>query len=193
MSTPFKLAITGAHSTGKSTFLDQLEVLATGRGLQVGRIGGLARRARDFGWPILADHTVESTLWIMAEGLRLEAELSRSCDVILVDRPPLDALAYLKAGLLVSGRSVRPERLERLHDLARLSTEDYDLVVLTVLDPAVALGNGRDQDVPLRLAADRYVGELVAAIAPTATALRHGGIAEVLTVAEQAIDARRSS
>lgn len=191
MTTPFKLAITGAHSTGKSTFLDALASRLTARGLGVGRIGGLAVRARDLGFPILADHTIDSSLWIMAEGLRLEAELSLTCDVILVDRPPLDALAYLKAGLLVSGRSLPLDRLARLHALAQLSIQDYDQVVVTILEPAVALGAGRDQDPRLRSAADRYIAELAAEMAPDAVHLSHGGAPDVLATVERAIVAAR--
>ena len=191
MTTLFKFAITGTHSTGKSTFLDALEARLGARGLRVGRIGSLAVRARELGFPILTEHSIESSLWIMAEGLRLEAELSLSCDIILVDRPPLDALAYLKAGLSISGRSLPADRMTRLHSLARLSIEDYDKVVMTVLDPIVAIGAGRDQHVGLRSEADRYIAELVAEMAPRALRLTHGEAPEVLTAVEQAIlDAR---
>jgi hypothetical protein len=189
---PFKLAITGAHSTGKSTFLDALDARLTARGVRVGRIGGLAKRARDLGFPILANHTIESTLWIMAEGLRLEAELSLACDVILVDRPPLDALAYLKAGLEVSGGVADEARLARLHDLARASTSDYGIMVLTILDPAVTLGEGRDRDVALRAAADRQVAALIAELAPTAMHLEIGAESRALDSAERAALAHRA-
>lgn len=192
MSDLFKLAITGAHSTGKSTFLDALHTRLQARGLRVGRIGGLAKRARDLDFPILANHTIDSTLWIMAEGLRMEAELSLSCDVILVDRPPLDALAYLRAGLEVSGRTVPADRLARLHDHARASAGDYDLTVLTVLDPGVPLGEGRDGDPVLRAAADRHVAALVAEFAPCALRLQMGAEKHVLETVEQAILAHRA-
>lgn len=186
MRGPFKLAITGAHSTGKSTFLETLDARLAARGLRVGRIGGLAKRARDLGFPILANHTIDSTLWIMAEGLRLEAELSLACDVILVDRPPLDALAYLRAGLEVSGRTVAEGRLARLHDFAGASTRDYGIVVVTILDPAVPLGEGRDGDAALRTAADRQAAALANELAPSAIRLELGAQSCVLEAAEQA-------
>lgn len=192
MNGPFKLAITGAHSTGKSTFLDELAARLTSHRLRVGRVGQLAKRARAVGFPILADHTIDSTLWIMAEGLRMEAELSLSSDVILVDRPPLDALAYLRAALEVSGRTVQDGRLARLHDLARASTSDYGMVVLTVLNPTIRLGDGRDRDPALRAAADQHVAALTADLAPAALRLDMGAESQVLDAAEQAALAHRA-
>lgn len=187
MNVPRKVAITGAHSTGKSTFLDGLEARLGGRGLRVGRVQGLAKRARALGFPILTEHTIESTLWLMAEGLRIEAELSLSCDVILVDRPPLDALAYLHAALEISNRVIDNKRLSRLNSLARASTEDYDMLVVTTLDVTVPLGVGRDSNVAFRQAADAQVAALVKSFAPAALRLSRGEEATALAAVELAI------
>ena len=78
---PVKVGIAGTHSTGKSTFLRQLSERLEARSLQVGRINDLALRARALGFPILTEHTFESTLWIMSECMRQEAEASLTCDV----------------------------------------------------------------------------------------------------------------
>lgn len=193
MTSVFKLAITGTHSTGKSTFLDCLQKQLETHGLRVGRIGGLAVKARELGFPILTDHSIDSSLWMMAEGLRREAELSLSCDVILVDRPPLDAFAYLNAGLSITGRSLPADRLARLRALARLSIEDYDAVVMTVLDPTVALGPGRDQNVELRSEAASWITGLVKEMAPQAFRLKRDGSETLLAVVEEAILAARVS
>ena len=171
MTAPLKIAITGTHSTGKSTFLDALETRLTGHGLTVGRIGELAVKARDLGFPILAGHTIESTLWIMAEGLRREAEMSLTCDVILVDRPILDPLGYLQAALEVSGRIVAAHRLDQLRAIARAHVGDYGLLLMTVLDPEIPLGEGRDGDLAYRQAVGRHIDALVTAFAPAAQRL----------------------
>ncbi|WP_219340730.1 hypothetical protein, partial [Escherichia fergusonii] len=71
---PIKIGITGTHSTGKTSFFDAVQEALSPSHLRVVRIGDFARRARSIGFPILRDHTFESTLWIMAECLRLEAE-----------------------------------------------------------------------------------------------------------------------
>ena len=181
-----KIAIAGAHSTGKSTFLDKLDTRLSARGLRVGRVAGLAKRALTAGFPILQNHTLDSTLWLMAEGLREEAALSLDRDVILVDRPPLDALAYLLAGLKVTDRAVDEPRLSRLQDIARASTADYAVVIFTELDPNQALGPDRDPDPIFRATAAAKVSELVARLAPHALRLRHGDEDAVLSAVERA-------
>lgn len=184
MRSIFKLAVTGTHSTGKSTFLTALEARLVGRGLRVGRVDNLAVRARALGFPILAGHTIESTLWIIAECLRQEAELSLTRDVILVDRPVLDAVGYLMAAIEVSGRSVDENRVARLLDIVRAHIGDYNLLIKTVLDPSIPLGDGRDTNEALRQAADRHIAELVAKFAPAAAYLESGQHDVIMDLAE---------
>jgi len=150
MRIPVKVAITGTHSTGKSTFLNELESNLTSSGVIIGRIDDLARRARELGFPILQDHTYESTLWIMAEALRQEAVLSLSCDVILVDRPLSDAFGYLITALNSSDREIPRCQLDELESMALKHSQSYDFLVATVLDPSIALGDGRDSNLEFR-------------------------------------------
>jgi len=104
----------GTHSTGKTTFLPRLEKELTRRGFSTKYVHDSAVNARDLGFPILRDHTFESTAWFMAEAIRLETVASLSADVILADRPVPDALGYLIAALEVTGRSLALRRLDRL-------------------------------------------------------------------------------
>lgn len=171
MEKPAKLGITGTHSTGKSTLLTKVSVELEQHGLKVGRVMDLARRARDLGFPILAEHTFESTLWIIAECMRQEAEASLNCDVILVDRPVPDALGYLLAGLELSGRTIPEKRLNGIRSIARAHTDDYDLIVATTLDENVELGEGRDTNAPFRAAVDRQIASLIAEFRPDALRL----------------------
>ena len=187
---PIKIGIAGTHSTGKSTFLAALASLLEGRGLKIGRINDLARRARDLGFPILTGHTYESTLWIMAECMRKEAEASLTCDVILVDRPVLDALGYLQAALEVTGRSVRPGRLDELKAIARAHTADYDLLVVTSLDHDVPLGEGRDQDLMFRNAAAKHIDALMLDLAPGALRMTSINVSEIVTAASEFVLSR---
>lgn len=156
---PIKIAITGTHSTGKSTFLDQVEAYLRQKDLIVERFQSIAVDARALGFPILSGHTVDSTLWIMAECMRREAVATLKADVILVDRPVSDALGYLEAALEVSGRSAQPSRMEAVRGIARAYMSEYDLIIETILDSSVPLGPGRDLDGPLRVAAARHIGE----------------------------------
>jgi hypothetical protein len=168
---PTKIGITGTHSTGKSTFLSTISRTLMELGLSVGCINDLATRAMRLGFPILTQHTYESTMWIIAEGLRQEAEASLSKDVILVDRPVFDALGYLEAALEVSGRQIDPRRLNELRTIARLHAMEYDLIIVTTFDSSVPLGPGRDQNEQFRGAAARHIAQLTSEIAPGALKL----------------------
>lgn len=159
-----KVGIAGTHSTGKSTFLEQLDSVLSAEGIAIGRVGDLAKAARDRGFPILTDHNFESTLWIMAEGMRQEAEAALSSEVILVDRPVFDALGYLYAAVEISGRSLPDRQLDELRSIAVAHAGDYDVLVMTKLDPAISLGEGRDKNHEFRVAA----GEKIRAIAEEA-------------------------
>jgi hypothetical protein len=177
---PIKIGVAGTHSTGKSSFLKALALVLQQHGLSVTTISGLAERAKAQGFPILADHTFDSTLWIMAEGLRQEAEASLCSDVILVDRPVPDALGYLLAALEVSGRKEDPMRIEELRAIARAHTGDYDVLIVTSLDPSIPLGDGRDRSAQLRDAAARHLDALVAEFAPDAWRLTASNAEELL-------------
>jgi predicted ATPase len=171
MSSPMKIAITGTHSSGKSTFLQNLEQELNGAGLRIQRIGDFARRAQGLGFPILTKHTYESTLWIMAECLRCEAEASLQSDLILVDRPLIDALGYLQAALQLSGRTLDSGRSEELMTIATAHTPDYDVLIRTALESNIEVGKGRDLDGEFRVAAATAIERLVNQIEPNALIL----------------------
>jgi hypothetical protein len=168
---PIKIGIAGTHSTGKSTFLTLIDQCLKEHDIATARIDDLATRAKTLGFPILTEHTYESTLWIMADGLRQEAEASLSKDVILIDRPIFDALGYFEAALEVSGRRADGRRLDELRTIARVHTADYDLLILTTLDPSIPLGPARDQNKEFREATARHIAVLASDMAPSALKL----------------------
>lgn len=187
---PIKIAITGTHSSGKTTFLERLSEEISRPGLRIHRIGDLARKAQDRGFPILKDHTFESTLWIMAECMRCEAEASLDNDVILVDRPVGDALGYLQAALRVTGRQLDNRRLEELTTIVTAHTPDYDVLVRTALDKTVDLGEGRDRDADFREAAADAIERLVSDIAPKALILSSDNRDKIVRRVAEAVAAR---
>lgn len=171
ISPPIKIGITGTHSTGKTTFLDALERELEHFNLRIRRLGNFASEAQALGFPILRKHTYESTLWIMAQCMRLEAEAALSADVILVDRPVIDAEGYLRAALQLTNRSIGERRLGELSAIVRGHTPEYDHLIKTSLDKKMELGAGRDQDPELREAAASWIDRLVSEIAPGALTL----------------------
>lgn len=167
-SRPYKIAVAGTHSSGKTTFLRRLEEELAGRGFSPRYVHDSAANARDLGFPILRDHTFESTAWIMAEAIRLETVASLSADVILVDRPVPDALGYLVAALEVTGRSLALDRLDRLEAMCKAWMGEYDLTFVTELNQGIPIGPGRDDDHEFRIAAGAAVARILSRIAPNA-------------------------
>jgi len=152
-----KLGVAGTHSTGKSTFLEGLEKGLTPLGLKVTTVKSLATAARDAGFPILQDQTIETALWIMSEGIRLETEASLSSDVVLVDRAIFDAIGYLKAALAISNREFDTARLHMLENIAHSYAREYDFLVLTELDETIPLGDRRNPNVNFRVLAGEKI------------------------------------
>lgn len=165
---PCKIAIAGTHSTGKTTLMRRLEDELAGRGFRPAYVHDSAVSARDLGFPILRDHTFDSTAWIMAEAIRLEAVASLTADVILVDRPVPDALGYLTAALRVTGRALPPGRLERLEAICAGWVGEYDVMLVTKLNPTIPIGPGRDDDGAFRAAAAEEIAAIMGRLAPRA-------------------------
>ena len=179
---PIRIAVAGAHSTGKSTFLSNVESRLTLRGLKIGRVSNLAQAARDLGFPILQEHVYESTLWIMAQGMRLEMEASRDTDVVLVDRPVPDALGYFLAALDVTHR--QEMRLSELRAIARAHVGYYDWLACTVLDETVELGPDRDKDQVFRRKAAESIAMLIGEFVPDAKRI---AFTDAATMVEDAV------
>lgn len=188
ISRPIKVAVTGTHSSGKTTFLERLTQEIGRPELKIRRIGDFARRAGGLGFPILREHNYDSTLWIIAECMRCEAEAALDSDVILVDRPVVDALGYLQAALELSGRTLDRRRLDALATIVRAHTPEYDVLIMTALDKDIALGEGRDTDAEFREAAAIAIESLLSDMAPVALVLRQGNRDAIArNVAEQVL------
>lgn len=158
---PFKIGVAGAHSTGKSTFILELQSRLSAEGFKVAVIRDLARGAQSAGLPILDAQTVDTAFWIVAEGIRREIEACLDHDIVLADRAVFDAVGYLEAAFAHSGRPADPDRVACVRNLAIGYSQDYDAVVVTVLNPEIPLGPGRDPDLVFR----RLAGERIQALA----------------------------
>lgn len=149
-----KIAVAGAHSTGKTTFLDTLKTVLTDRGFTVHRVGDLATEAQDLGLPILRNHTFASTMWIIAQGIAHEYALATKPSVILlVDRPVADALGYLLAALEFRHETLPRDQMEYLEHIVSFHMRTYDYVLETVVDPSMPITDdgARDLDWDYRL------------------------------------------
>ncbi|WP_169812197.1 AAA family ATPase [Nocardia xishanensis] len=159
---PVTIAVTGTHSTGKSTFLQRLADRLHRDRIQVAVVADLGAEAMERGLPILANHTWVSTLWIISRGMSLEVQAWMQADVVLVDRPVSDALGYYEAALECRGQQPNPANIYQLEELVVRHARNYDLVLRTVLDPTIPLdlSKPRGTDLGFRALADRHVAKV---------------------------------
>jgi hypothetical protein len=145
-----KIGVTGAHSTGKTTFLGLAEqaLRDAGLDLSVGKVPSFGKDAHKLGLPILKEHTGTSTLWFIGKTICAEIEQSRHHQIVLVDRPVLDAVGYLQAALKC--RKCTDPLSTEIERLSRAYSQTYDILFLTEIDASIPLGDGRDSDVDFR-------------------------------------------
>ena len=171
MVKPLRIGVTGTHSTGKSTFCEAVRRVCEARGLRVGAVGSPGQAARDLGFPILRDHTFESTMWIIAKTIGGELESGLKADVVLADRAVIDAVGYWMAALKTRNETPDPAHLKLVSNFVADYSRTYEILFMTVLDPGLPLGAGRkrDQDAAFRVLA----GESIA------SAVRHTGLSVI--------------
>ena len=160
---PMTIAVTGTHSTGKSTFLARLASGLRQLGLEVATVADLGEQAQQIGLPILHSHTYASTLWIMTRGISNEIATWPHSDVLLIDRPAPDALGYYLAALDYRTERPDPRLLGYLRGLAAGHAVHYDLIFRTTLDDSIPLGvdKVRNDNLRYRRLADRYIGRVL--------------------------------
>ncbi|GAA1313688.1 AAA family ATPase [Saccharothrix xinjiangensis] len=160
---PVVVAVTGTHSTGKSTFLARLAHELRRAQAQVCTVADLGEQAQRIGLPILHNHTWLSTQWIIVKGISDELSAWAHADVVLVDRPVADALGYYRAALACRGEQADPAVAARLERLVRDHSVYYDLLYRTTLDPHIPLGEDktRDADAEFRHLADHHVAQVL--------------------------------
>jgi hypothetical protein len=177
-----KIAVTGTHSTGKTTFVTAVQHRLETDGYTVATVSDLGAEAMQRGFPILHDHTPRSTLWIMARGISLELEAELHAQVILVDRPVPDALGYYWAALAHRNESCPRSWAEYLISLAGHHVATYDAIFKTQLDPTIPLGRDkpRDPDGHFRALADQAISDVVTELRLTCHRLTPTNHAEAL-------------
>jgi nicotinamide riboside kinase len=138
-----KVAVSGAHSTGKSTFLNRTAEILNDNGISSHIVTDLAVRCP---LPILHDHTVESTLWLVATGIAEEIAAAHDWSVVLVDRPVLDAWAYWMAVRPnIDTVSVTPQ-FKTLANTIKNWLPTYDLIYQTQIDESIPIEDDKGRE-----------------------------------------------
>ncbi|MGW4720934.1 AAA family ATPase [Nocardia sp. NPDC004260] len=160
---PVTVAVTGTHSTGKTTFLRRVTGQLHRERVEVAVVADLGAEATEHGLPILQQHTWASTLWIVSRGMSLEAQAWSRADVVLVDRPVSDALGYYEAAVEYRGDQPDHVNIDQLEQLVTRHAGHYDLILRTVLDPRIPLdlSKPRGTDPEFRSLADRHVAKVL--------------------------------
>ncbi|MGW7711610.1 AAA family ATPase [Streptomyces sp. NPDC054771] len=159
---PIRIGVLGTHSTGKTMLLKRIEMELCGHGVTVARTGRLAKRAADIGLPKMHNHTIDSTEWIITQGIADEiVGVAQGAEVILADRAPLDAIAYFNAATEFRGEPAHRLDRDRLRLLALTQVPKYNLLLATVLDPSAPVREGHDYDAQYRALVDRHVHALL--------------------------------
>jgi len=141
------LAVSGTHSTGKTTLLDSVTAVLHANGHSVKRVRDIAMEAKKQGFPILRDHTFSSTLWIMARGIALELQAGLKADFVLVDRPVVDALGYLIAALEYRHEDLSARHMSYLRSIVGNHVHQYNYIFKTQIDPSKVIDTDKPRDV----------------------------------------------
>lgn len=158
------VGVTGTHSTGKSTFCADLRQSLEQHDIRVASIPSFGRRAHNLGIPILANHTYDSTMWFIDQTLEAQQAAIVDADVVLVDRPIIDALAYWNAAIAYRGATAADHEIDAIQSLMRNHCQAYNVLVATRLDVSVPLGPDRDGDLVFRQSVDSHLHRLLAGL-----------------------------
>ena len=175
MSVPgasLKIGVTGPHSTGKTSILRGVALELRGLGFRVGSVSDMGGRCP---LPILREHTAESTLWIVTRTIADELAQCAGNDVVLVDRPVCDAMAYYAAAIEYRGEdyNLQSPAYQALLPLVEGWTASYHRVFMTQIDDAVPIEEDgkRDLDVAFRRSVEKHCRLAVARFRPDSVEL----------------------
>lgn len=155
------IGVAGTHSTGKSTFCNDLKNMLELKGVRVATIPSFGSLAVQQGIPLLTQHTYDSTMWFIDRTLEAEQAARANAEVVLVDRPVIDAVAYWNAAVEYRGASVAMHEVEAIGALMLNHCPNYTTVLATRLDLTVPLGPGRDADARFRASVDVHLHQLL--------------------------------
>jgi hypothetical protein len=184
-----RIVVSGTHASGKSTLVSDLA-----EAFGCDRLPDPFELVDDPVDPAGADSFV-AQLEVAAERL---VELPCGTDVV-VERCPLDLLAYLEALADLGRPSVGREATARLRATTQVAMCHVDLLVVLLLDPRDGITVPDDEDPQLRAAMDERLADLVdddELVGPGTRVLEVAGspemrLAQVLSVVDERADPER--
>lgn len=159
MVKPITIGVAGTHSTGKSTFCNELKLMLEAKGIDVESVPSFGKLAAERNIPILTQHTYDSTMWFIDR--TLEAQQAATCSVVLVDRPIIDALAYWGAAMEYRQVDACPAELAKVRAAVSDQFPHYSVTLATKLDNAIPIGRGRDGNLIFRKSVDAHLHQIL--------------------------------
>jgi nicotinamide riboside kinase len=140
-----RIAITGAHSTGKTTLIDRFSELYPAKRLHV--IRGVARGVIARGFLMGKASTVDGWINYIGDQLRAERQSNlASFDLLFSDRTVLDALGYALANRNMLKQEIPGYFVDMLLEIALRQTQFYDLYAFIPIEFPMTPDGVRDED-----------------------------------------------
>jgi nicotinamide riboside kinase len=151
-----KVAIIGAHSTGKTTLLHHLSRHLTELGHTTSILPEYARLCP---FPINVEATIDTQLWIQEQQINQESAIDHSDNFLLCDRATIDNFAYL---LRIARQKNLSEHILAWEERAARHMSTYDVIFKTTKLPIDAVRDGkRSTDEGFRNDIDILIHELL--------------------------------
>lgn len=155
------IGVAGTHSTGKSTFCIELAEMLEGMDISVAIVPSFGKLAVSQKIPILKDHTFLSTMWFINKTINAQEKAASKSNVVLVDRPVIDAFAYWKAAINYRNAGVCSNEISTVRTIVESQSSIYNYLLATELDHTIKLGLGRDGDCEFRASVDMHLKQLL--------------------------------
>jgi thymidylate kinase len=146
----FFVGVTGAQGVGKSTFCNALSRRIEQSGLTCALLAGLGEAIRKDGYSLGAEAKENAVLAVMTAHLRRQREAPPG--IVVLDRCPIDMLAYIRALSLPSGE------LQSLGaELVSLFVSAAGAVVYLQMGPLFKNSRATHEPSPFRLSVDQHI------------------------------------
>lgn len=147
-----KIAIIGAHSTGKTTLVNKLKEKLDSLGKKVIIVQELVRYCP---FPINEETTIDAQKWIMQNQITKELEVDHSDKILITDRATIDNFAYLH-------RVADEETSRNYEQIAFDHSITYDLIFKTQKLNITAVEDGlRTTDEEFRTLIDNIINHFL--------------------------------
>lgn len=151
------VGVTGTHSTGKTTFCNELQQKLKTHDIAVAMVPSFGKLAVQLNIPVLHEHTYDSTIWFINKTIEAQAHTSNNSTVVLVDRPVIDAFAYWRAAIDHRRVPMCEVELAKLRDVVEQQIPIYNYLVATEIDQTIPIAPNRNNDQIFRKNVDKHL------------------------------------